>query len=73
MYVPRPIALRPHLCDRSLSELAAEVLALSKMNWNSTQFDGLLPVTIRTAQDVGDVIRRLPDDAAVEPRYAFYM
>ena len=72
-YVPRPIALRPHLCERSLSELAVEVLALSKMNWNSTQFDGLLPVTIRTAQDVGNIIRHLDDDAAVEPRYAFYM
>lgn len=72
-YVPRPIALRPHRCDRSLSELAVEVLALSKMNWNSTQFDGLLPVTIRTAQDVGNIIRHLDRNAAVEPRYAFYM
>jgi hypothetical protein len=72
-YVPRPIALRPHRSERSLTELAAEVMALSKMNWNSTQFDGLLPVTIRTARDVGDIIRRLPPDAPVEPRYAFYM
>lgn len=72
-YVPRPIALRSQHCERSLGELAAEVMALSKMNWNSTQFDGMLPVTIRTARDVGEIIRRLPQGAAVEPRYAFYM
>jgi hypothetical protein len=48
-------------------------MALSKMNWNSTQFDGQLPVSIRTARDVSDVIRRLPDGAPIEPRYSFYM
>jgi hypothetical protein len=73
MYVPRPVALRPALRERPLGELAAEVLALSKMNWNSTQFDGHLPVSIRTARDVSDIIRRLDEDAPVEPRYAFYM
>jgi hypothetical protein len=73
MYVPRPIALRPAIAERPIAELAAEALALSKMNWNSTQFDGRLPVTIRTARDVSDVVRRLPEGAPVEPRYAFYM
>ncbi len=73
MYVPRPIALRPAVRERPLRELAAETLALSKMNWNSTQFDGQLPVSIRSARDVSDVIRRLPDGAPVEPRYSFYM
>jgi hypothetical protein len=72
-YVPRPIALRPARCERSMTELASEVLALSKMNWNSTQFDGHLPVSIRTARDVSDVIRRLDEGAPIEPRYAFYM
>lgn len=73
MYVPRPIALRPSMAERPLPELAAEVLALSKMNWNSTQFDGQLPVSIRTARDVSDVMRRLDEGAPIEPRYAFYM
>jgi hypothetical protein len=72
-YVPRPIALRPAYSERPMTELAAEALALSKMNWNSTQFDGQLPVSIRTARDVSDVVRRLEEGAPVEPRYAFYM
>ncbi len=72
-YVPRPIALRAAYAERSMTGLAAEVMALSKMNWNSTQFDGQLPVTIRTARDVSEVVRHLPEGAPVEPRYAFYM
>ena len=34
--VPRPLLLRPHRRDSSLSELAAEVLASAKMNRNTT-------------------------------------
>lgn len=73
MYVPRPIALRGAHIERSLPEIAEEVLALSKMNWNSTRFDGREPVTLRTARQVADIIKHLPPDAYVEPTYAYYM
>ncbi len=39
---PRPVALRAASIERSVV-VAQEVLALSKMNWNSTRFDGRLP------------------------------
>jgi hypothetical protein len=59
MYVPRPIALRGAYLERSIREVASEVLALSKMNWNSTRFDGRIPVTLRTARQVADIIKHL--------------
>jgi hypothetical protein len=73
MYVPRPIALRAACIERSLFEVCEEALALSKMNWNSTRFDGRLPVTLRTARQVADIIKHLPEGAYVEPTYAYYM
>jgi hypothetical protein len=73
MYVPRPISLRAAHLERGIREIAEEVLALSKMNWNSTRFDGRLPVSIRTARQVADIIRHLPANAHVEPTYAYYM
>jgi hypothetical protein len=73
MYVPRPIALRAAVIERSLLDVADEVMALSKMNWNSTRFDGRLPVTLRTARQVADIIKHLAPDAYVEPTYAYYM
>lgn len=73
LYVPRPIALRAAYIERSLHEVAEEVLALSKMNWNSTRFDGRLPVSLRTARQVADIVKHLSPDDYVEPTYAYYM
>lgn len=72
-YVPQPIGLRH--CDpgRSPSELASEVLALTKMNWNQTRLDGLLPVTLRTANEVKKVLRFCDAGSTVAMRYAHYM
>ncbi len=73
MYIPKPLSLRPVVRESSLLDLAAEVLALSKMNWNQTQFDGRSPITLRTARSVGHILRHLASDAAAASRYAYYM
>jgi len=49
------------------------VLLLTKMNWNSARFAEQRPVTIRFADQVGAILRDLPDDTTPEHRYAFYM
>jgi hypothetical protein len=70
--VPRPLLLRPHACDSSLTELAAEVLALTKMNWNTTQFDQALPVPIRAARQVGRVLRHVSISQTEQSDYRYY-
>jgi len=40
MYVPRPVSIKIALEIKHLAH-AKEIFALSKMNWNSTQFDGV--------------------------------
>lgn len=72
-YVPQPIGLRHRDPGRSPSELASEVLALTKMNWNQTRLDGLLPVTLRTANEVKKVLRFCEPGSTVAMRYAHYM
>lgn len=72
-YVPTPLGFR---CDRTFETprfLAEEMLALTKLNWNNTQFDGREPITLRAARQVGDILKWLDEDAHVEPRYGFYM
>lgn len=73
MYVPRPLALHGAVLERGIREVAEELLALTKMNWNSTRFDGRVPVTLRTARQVADIIKHLRSDAYLEPTYAYYM
>ena len=73
MYVPTPLTLRVAAAARSPRALAQEVLALTKMNWNQTQFDGRLPITLRTARGVGRILRFVGEDQPVAARYAYYM
>lgn len=72
-HVPQPIGLRHRATTRGPSELAAEVLALTKMNWNQTRLDGLLPVTLRTAIQVRRILRFCDPQARIATRYAHYM
>lgn len=70
--VPQPLLLRPHSCDTPMSELASEVLALTKMNWNSTQFDQSKPIPIRAARQVGRVLKHVPFGHIEQADYRFY-
>jgi hypothetical protein len=72
-YVPRPIEFRMHDPEEAPVRLAAELLALTKMNWNNTQFDQRDPITLRAASEVSDILRYVGEDGYVEPSYAAYM
>jgi hypothetical protein len=73
MYVPTPIALRPVTADHQPEELAAETLALTKLNWNDTQPDQGLPITIRAAHQVAPILKHAPPGQPIAARYAHYM
>lgn len=73
MYIPQPIGVRTVTASLSHREIACEILALTKMNWNHTRLDGRLPVTLRTANQVKAILRFCAPDQAVATRYAHYM
>lgn len=69
MYVPRPLLFRRDRAVQTSRFLASEMLALSKMNWNNTQFDGDEPVTLLAARQVGTILRYCSDDSQASYRY----
>ncbi|UWZ81811.1 argonaute/piwi family protein [Occallatibacter riparius] len=73
MYVPKPVSIKIAAGDQTPLGHAKEILALTKMNWNSTQFDGGMPLTLTAAQSVGNVLKHCQDNQRIEPRYCFYM
>lgn len=73
MYVPVPRAFRLVDVESSPEAIAAEILALTKMNWNQTQLDGREPITLNTADRVGEILRHLGPEERPQGRYAFYM
>jgi hypothetical protein len=73
MYVPSPIGLRSASVESSMEELAVEVLGLTKLNWNQSQLDGRLPITLRAAQQVSRILKHTGEDRGGEARYAQYI
>ena len=59
--------------EQTLRFHAQEILALSKMNWNNTQFDGFEPITIRAARQVGKILKYVGERDHMQPHYSFYM
>ena len=72
-HVPIPLQITDHIGDTSAQALLAEILLMTKMNWNSARFAEKRPVTLRFASEVGTILRDLPDAYTPEARYAFYM
>jgi len=73
LYVPRPLEFSIKEADVTLRKLAEEIFALSKLNWNNTQFDGGEPITVRAARRVGDILKCIPKDEPVQPSFRFFM
>lgn len=73
LYVPQPIEIRTVRSDESPTFIAREILGLTKMNWNNTQFDGKYPVTLGCARKVGEVMKYLIENDRPQIRYGFYM
>lgn len=73
MYDPRPLLLCPYKgSDSTIAQIASEVLALTKINWNSTQMNQKLPIPIRAARAVGEVLKYVSDEK-VSSDYARYI
>ncbi|MHC4477992.1 MAG: argonaute/piwi family protein [Planctomycetota bacterium] len=73
MYIPHPILFKTEASDEAPRKVGREILALTKMNWNSTQFDHSMPITICAAHQVGDILKYVETDREICPRYSYYM
>ena len=72
-HVPSPLQIADHKGDTSRTELLREVLVLTKMNWNSANMFGLMPITLRFSRLVGDILREVPENEKPRSKYKFYM
>jgi len=73
MYIPAPLEIRIVKRVSSAKTVCREILGLTKMNWNNTQFDNKYPITIGCARRVGEIMKYLDDNEVPKESYAFYM
>ena len=72
MYVPSPLRILCEDVEQTPVFLAEEIQALTKMNWNNTQFDNRNPITLRAARGVGRILKYVEEGKA-QSRYSYYM
>ncbi|MBI4549274.1 MAG: hypothetical protein HY707_14945 [Ignavibacteriae bacterium] len=72
-HVPSPLQVADHVGDTSKAQLIREIMILTKMNWNSANYSGLMPITLRFSRLVGDILREVPDDQEPLSKYKYYM
>ena len=66
---PNPISVRILRGTCSLDTVLIDILGLTKINFNTCLYNDRLPVTIRFANEVGDVLISAPLEG--EPRLPF--
>lgn len=72
-HIPAPIQITDHIGDSSIDTLLKEILVLTKMNWNSANFAGRSPITLRFSELVGDIMKEIPSDREPLPQFKYYM
>ena len=72
-HIPSPLRVFDHIGDSDIAAVLDEVLVLSKMNWNSSAFCGLLPITVRFSRLVGNIIKEVGPDREPMPQYKYYI
>jgi hypothetical protein len=74
-HIPNPFQVDKSYGDSSIRSLCSEILALTKLNWNTADYCCGLPITIGFARSVGEVLKDFEQDDTEEPSnlYRFYM
>jgi hypothetical protein len=73
VHMPKALSIDIYEGDSTLRKICMEILALSKMNFNNCNYYDSLPITIRFAKRVGEIIQYFPIDITPPNRYFYYM
>jgi hypothetical protein len=59
--VPTPLKIRIVFGESNIEQVVADILALTKVNFNACIFSDGFPVTLRFAEDIGEILTAIPD------------
>jgi hypothetical protein len=71
--IPRPLEIAQHYGDSPLKILAKEIIALIRLDWNTTRYSLSIPITLKFAQRVGKVLGVSKQGQNIQHQYRFFM
>ena len=74
-HIPAPFHVQRALGDSDMMTICSDILALTKLNWNTADFCCGVPITLSFARNVGDVFKEFGEDTTYQPSefFKFYM
>ncbi|MEY9756216.1 argonaute/piwi family protein [Bradyrhizobium yuanmingense] len=72
-HVPVPWTILEKHGDSDVLQIAAELMALTKMNVNNAEFSDGTPITLAFAERVSEVLKQVGPEMPVRSEYSFYM
>lgn len=73
VHIPHPLDVSIYEGESTLRNVCDEIMALTKLNFNNCNYYDSLPITIRFAQKVGEIIQYADENAKLPNKYYFYM
>lgn len=73
VHLPAGLSVEIFDGETTLRNVCREILALTKLNFNNCNYFDSLPITLKFAQKVGEIIQYLPEGVVPPSKYYFYM
>ncbi len=73
VHIPKPLEITIYEGDTTLRKVSQEILSLTKLNFNNCNYYDSLPITLRFAQKVGEIIQYMDESSVPPNKYYFYM
>jgi hypothetical protein len=73
MRSPQPQEIVEHHGTSPMDMVMREILALTKLNWNSADFSVSQPITLSFSRRVGEILAEMPTTVSPQEEYRFYM
>jgi hypothetical protein len=72
--IPIPIRVQPSNLDSTETKMCQEILSLSKLNWNNTDFSDQFPVTLSVSDAISEILSEARARSIIpSDQYKYYM
>ncbi len=71
--IPNPKSISIDWGDAELKSVLQDVLALTKVNFNSCEFGGSEPITLRFARHIGEILTAIPEVSSKPQPFKYYI
>ena len=71
--IPLPLEISQQMGESTIDKICREILALTKLNWNTSDFSIFYPITLHFSAQVGSILKEIPPGITPQTKYLYYM